>query len=427
MTASRAPSANTDSSPDNGAVSATITTAAVALWTLGSSITLDTYSTLDGSCSGSRFSGGHGIDNHSTTPTIAGVSIKTRPCTCSNEGNNVPLHYGFKLVVDSTPTLEELAPSGTNNTSGAFDINNASTALIVGEWNCTQLEPPNNCWIPFAGVCDALKGGCWGGSNGSLGGLTRGLAYGANNNNLIVGFSTDTDCLPLSAKYWSSPSANAYDLGSHVPNGHSSQVFAINNLSLPKVVGRNVTTDEGLLFEKTGSSDSAWSLLNLNTSTAIGGASSIWTIRDAHDINDSNEIAAIATRNFNGVSLPCAVLLTPFPECSRDINQDGCVDDTDYNAVINHPSFGDECPPGVICIWDVDGDYDIDSIDALVIAMSHCYNQDVITCCDGCLSGFAQQSWEDVLAILIGHVLNSNNSSEVQATLIYDLLSIYPE
>jgi hypothetical protein len=133
---------------------------------------------------------------------------------------------------------------------------------------------------------------------------------------------------------------------------------------------------------------------------------------EAHDINDSGHIVARALDNV-GSTGQYAVLLTPFPECPVDINQSGCVNGDDEDAVLNN--WGD-CQVGIICSADVNGDCTVDSDDYIAVILGWG--------CPGCGSSLMGGN-PPTLAEMIQHVLASSLSSEEQADLIAVLVATF--
>jgi hypothetical protein len=212
-------------------------------------------------------------------------------------------------------------------------------------------------------------------------------------------------------------------------SGDASRAEALNNLSLAQVVGWNVEAAGALLWEQPSAGN--WSVVDLNSTGAIGGCNSRWSLFEGHDINNSQWIVVTGTDLVGSTGLH-AILLTPFPTgCIADLDSDGCVDFDDMLVVIGASGA---CPVGSFCNADLTGDCVVDINDILAVNAVYCADpcpDPVPACCqtcpqcdDGFAGGGSGPDGPLTTEELIAAILSAPISEEMQAYLIEQLLSL---
>lgn len=392
-------------------------------------------------------------------PVVVGDSNLFTSCVCpSNPAAQSDVRRAFRATfVGAGTTLTVLTPGG-DPVSSAFDVRTPAD-LIVGFIDCVGYSPsegpPTNC-DPFDESCEFGKDASrWTGAGNTLAletdlGIEGSEVRGLNNVSQLVGWGkvplggTGFGCLPRGL-FWSSPGTAPTNLHSGLlPANTGSIAEAINDLTDPQVVGLDVITGFGQLWER---SSGTWSVLDLDSAPAIGGATTnTWSLLRAHDINDDTWIVALGS--YQGIQqAPLSsgnylVLLTPDQRCEADLNGSGCVDIDDMLLIVN--TWGQQCAPGWFCvIGDVNTDYVVDIDDLLAVVNGWCPSVcNGSPCCvrcgqcagDGGQMGGAQQAGGDeqddtewtgpvTQAEVIQLVLTSSQSAEVQAEIIEAILS----
>lgn len=381
------------------------------VWTIGSSVTNTTLSSS---------SWAFALTNAST-PAVVGARIVAHTCD--------PIIQAFTWQPGgSASALSPASPQGkTLVRSIAIDVCPATCDDTVGlghecdvattcyDWAWGQHWTPNPTLLTASNIKPNAAGRDM-------------LPYGINDGGDIVGWvawspTNSTNCFDTAVLLSGS---SQIDLGERMPcnqGTYESRALAANINQA--VVGYNKSQIRGIKW-RYDSTQGCWVGEDLND-LIFNNCNNEWTIRQAHDINDSDWIVAYAERDISGeppTQERWIVLLSPREGCRpEDVNNDGCVNTADYNEVVNH--YG-ACPTAVICVWDVNGDCVVNSTDAFLVNASNCDLAEGETCCD-CPSGLSGQGLEAVFAELIAIVLASNNSSEVQAVLIADLLNLYSQ
>lgn len=199
----------------------------------------------------------------------------------------------------------------------------------------------------------------------------RGEARDVNVADQLVGWGTDqsSECNPR-ALLWQSPTdADPINLHTEVQDPldlfDETIAVALTNpdpLGNPTIVGHNEQTGEALIWHK----GEQWIVTVLNTQ--IDSAACKWSLAQAHDINESGWI--VGSGQHDGTTR--AFLLTPLGDCPCDTNDDGVVDVIDLLAVL--AVFGHDCPIGVICRVDCNGDctVNVQDTNALLGAWGPC-------------------------------------------------------
>jgi probable HAF family extracellular repeat protein len=185
-----------------------------------------------------------------------------------------------------------------------------------------------------------------------------GRVHDVNDAGEYVGVALDPNQLCRTrAVYWSGTGtlANLHE-DTGLPSLDRSEARAIDKLGT-SVVGRNDTTDQALLFTRSGST---WSVAVLDT--LIGEAYPGWKLEEAHAINEDGWIVGTGVRNN---TLIRAFLLTPLTngDCLADINEDDVVDVLDLLEVLTN--WG--CGAGTICPADVTLDGIVNVLDLLQV------------------------------------------------------------
>lgn len=190
------------------------------------------------------------------------------------------------------------------------------------------------------------------------------FARGMSDNGRVVGWGHDfTAGFPPQCTrhplYWENIEADAFDLGDFMPDGqegNAARAEDVNNLESPAVVGWNDETETALLWEQEDEND--WVVTDLNAFETHGSCR--WTIEEAHAVNDSVWIAAIAVDKWFGGTH--AILLVPDDPCLGDLTYNSVVDTDDLVMVINNwgtcssyptPCAGDGTCNGIVDVDDL--------------------------------------------------------------------------
>jgi hypothetical protein len=301
--------------------------------------------------------------NDDSTPKVTGRRGTTEQC---QNGITTLLAFRWELTTGSG-TLTNLSAASSYVHCVGYDIGLDDTVSGISQ-PCSD-----------AGACaSGFRGTGWETSAIALplGSIASGsyartnFGYGTDDTGRTVGWTFHQieqtyDCRS-EATFWEYPSdTSPVNLGSTMPSGQSgdeSRAYAINNLTNAQVVGTNLTTSTGTLWERDGS----WSAIDLNTEIPCCRQNLI--IRQAHDINDNGWIVAWAEYDPpSGPDEQWAVLLSPYT-CPEDIDFDGDVDVNDLNLVYfsNGSCTGPDGYNG-----DVDNDCDVDNDDFAQIIASY--------------------------------------------------------
>ena len=244
----------------------------------------------------------------------------------------VAVILGFQTKLDGSNLIETLLPFGSDEVSQARDVNIIERAVGISSVSCALPGPCSEksdavWWVDDPDALADL-------------GLQGSEGRGNNDNDQIVGWGFQNRFPPCRSRalFWEDIISGAFDLHALATPpllaGQESRAEAINNLVDPQVVGRNMTQNVALIWERQPSPPAPaddWVLTNLNDVIAPC-ANDNFDLLAAHDINDNGWIIAIADRDPDAGNFdPHAILLTPCQGqdcvvvCDPDIDNDGTV------------------------------------------------------------------------------------------------------
>jgi hypothetical protein len=276
----------------------------------------------------------------------AGVAVGQRTFTHPSCGDG--FLDGFRATWDSsgTPTLTSLLASDDLETD-AQDINNNSTARTVGRRY--PLGNPPTCQIARTPCQSTLDGAEWTGTGSPavmtpLVTSTEDYAHGNNDENNSVGFSLrslQTGCLDQATFRETATGTMPGPVNLHtdadppLASDAESRAEAVNEpldegTQCLQVVGtQSVPEFRGQLWQR--DDEGEWTRTDLNDLVWTGcGATPLYTVREAKDINDDGEIAVILDDpNIGGLTEIAGVLLSV-----ADLTTDGNVDGGDNGILL---------------------------------------------------------------------------------------------
>lgn len=299
-----------------------------------------------------------------------------------------PEQRAFRVLLDSTHTLQSLQPPAPHMQSKAFDVNSNPSSLRTVGASGPCGGAANDCNL-FA---DGVR---WLGTNGGAlsrlsGSIGEHQAKGVNDVGNIVGFAFRSEVIEMEltcmqrALFWDSDSASTFNLGTVAPIPLEQSTFA-NAINEPQellvqVVGKNETTDRGFLWER--SATGQWQAHDL-TDLLINPCG--WLrVDEATDINDNGWICGWGITNHER-----AYLLIPTPiECLADLNLDCVINSLDLGILLSSwslPATAPGCGGAIPCSSDFNCDGLVNSSD-LGVLLSSWTIPPATTCSDDCVA-----------------------------------------
>lgn len=286
--------------------------------------------------------------------TVVGQATVEDACF-ENGPRNV---IGFlHLFGDDPDDLLPLDPFGTDELAAAIAANNDEPVLAVGRSSVCNLFAP--CGPDYDGAAWLLDDE----DPGMLAEVDADeatFATDVNDAGRIVGyrlFESGSSC-DFHALFWEHAGASPVDLGAIGGLGsESTQALGIQEDvgdGVLRVVGANLTTEEGLLWTKDGSS--AWQVVTINSLLTPMAS----TVIEASDMNRFGWIVG-TVRCGAGER---AVLVRPLPsECRSDLSLDGAVGATDLSIMLGAWGTSPTCDARA----DIDADGEVDAADLAIL------------------------------------------------------------
>jgi hypothetical protein len=316
--------------------------------------------------------------NDGDPPVILGRWRRNSHCDpCSAQTPTAGYLRSFRVLLDDDDpdewTYTELSPSPDlpercDPASVAHDIAApTSSTLVVAGSSGTQIDPSGP--VCQQGDAYVAKPVGWtpGPNDLDLLGTRENNARGVNDHSEFVGWRYAAALFPR-ALYWSSLTADVFELGNVMPDGQEndrSWAEAINNNAFPQVVGFGENPFDGqraLLWERQDSQSDPWIATDLNDEIAQCWRDDI-VLKQAHDINDYGWIVAWGDSDTEEEGIqPHAYVLIPLNGCTdSDINGDGLVGFADVLRIL--ANWG----PCSQCDEDVNDDGDVGFADVLIV------------------------------------------------------------
>jgi probable HAF family extracellular repeat protein len=340
------------------------------LFSAGSSLNLGTLGGADSASSGIN-DAGQVVGRSTTTAGLKHAFVWTA---------------GGTGGVASNPQMKDLNPSGLESQATAINAtgkiagyvtvpaNGQKTedhAFLYSNGTLTQLPAPtgNFPYVYAYALNDAGKvvGEAYTASSGSAHGFvyngTTSTEIGdfgggssspaaINNNDRIVGYSSNTDGYDRAFVYTAGVMSDLGSLG-----GHYSYANAINNIN--QIVGASFTDDADSIFHAF-LTDGVNPMIDLNSKVTSKAAD--WVLSSASSINDGGAIVGTGTRG----GAKHGFMLVPLAD--GDANADGAVDFLDLAALAQHYNTSGSL------VWeqgDFNGDGSVDFLDLAALAQHY--------------------------------------------------------
>lgn len=289
-------------------------------------------------------------------PTVVGESSIDDHCFGSNLRLQIAFYHLFG--VDGPGDLWPLLPVDSDVEAAANAANDESPVRAVGRSNVcgllSECQPDEDGaeWLVDDEEPEKLF---------EVDADEETVATDLNDEGRIVGyreFEVSSNCISH-APFWEGSGSSPVDLGTIGDlDEDSTKAFGIQEDvgdDVIRVVGRNLTTDEGLLWFKAGSG--AWQVVTINSLLTPVAS----TVVEATDINRHGWIVGTVLCDSGGQR---AVLVRPLPsECRSDLILDGVVNAADLSILLGAWGTSPTCNARA----DIDLDGEVDAADMAIL------------------------------------------------------------